>query len=89
MILFYYCRGIGAYGFFDADVLLAVSHDAPRRYRTMMSGWNWDCSGPRINYFSNPEVTVRGNPTGISDTYDNARTIRDNMVRCLNKSTTF
>ena len=45
-----------------------------------------DNNGSRINYFSNPDITVNKLPTGQVDTHNNAQTIRDNMVRFL-KST--
>lgn len=35
---------------------------------------------PRVNYFSNPDISVLGRVTG-TPTEDNARVIRDNMVR--------
>ena len=47
------------------------------RYRTIMS---YSCGTPSANYFSNPDVTYLDKPTGTA-TEDNARAIRDNMVR--------
>lgn len=54
-----------------------------RLFRTIMSYWT-SCFVPRINYFSNPDVSYppdddNGKPTGTA-TEDNARTIEDNMV---------
>lgn len=48
------------------------------RFRTLLT---FQCpnSAPTINYFSNPDVTYLGTPTG-TPTNDNARAIRDNMV---------
>ena len=37
---------------------------------------------PFINYFSNPDVTYNGVPTG-DDENNNAQAIRDNMVNLL------
>ena len=37
---------------------------------------------PTVNYFSNPEVTYNGIPTGDDDN-NNAQTIRDNMVNMI------
>ena len=39
-----------------------------------------DPSPPRVNYFSNPDISYLGRPTGTA-TDDNARCIEDNMVR--------
>ena len=41
---------------------------------------SYGCGSPYGNYFSNPDVTYLGRPTG-TPTEDNARTIEDNMVR--------
>lgn len=38
-----------------------------------------DDSVPRVNYFSNPDVTYRDKPTGTA-TEDNAREFRENMA---------
>lgn len=35
---------------------------------------------PRVNYFSNPDVSLGDKPTGTAEN-DNARTIEENMVR--------
>lgn len=49
------------------------------RFRSVMS---YDCGGvPVIDYFSNPDVLYDGQPTGTA-TENNARTIKENMVRC-------
>lgn len=49
----------------------------PPRYRTVMS---YSCGSPFANYFSNPDVSYNGRPTG-TDTEDNVRALEDNMVR--------
>lgn len=58
------------------------------RFRTIMAypcyynppdGWSWESASP-VNYFSNPEVSYLGLPTGTT-TENNAETIRGNMVR--------
>ena len=44
----------------------------------------YTCPGevtPRVNLFSNPDISYLGRVTG-TETEDNARTIADNMVRC-------
>ena len=46
-----------------------------------MSYPSWNCYfAERVNYFSNPDVMVKGKWTGTNTT-DNARTIKENMVR--------
>ncbi|CAM9269926.1 unnamed protein product [Ectocarpus sp. 8 AP-2014] len=48
-------------------------------YRTIMSYSSNGCSGvSRVNYFSNPDVSLGGEPTGTA-TNDNARCIEDSM----------
>lgn len=47
---------------------------------TIMSTTGGGCNVPRINRFSNPHVNYALRPTG-SAAEDNARTIRDNVVR--------
>lgn len=44
----------------------------------------------RVPYFSNPDVTYKGSPTGIAGKNDNARRIKENMVRLatIRRSTT-
>ena len=41
---------------------------------------SYSCGGPRVNYFSNPDVEYLNKPTGTADE-DNARAIEENMVR--------
>lgn len=48
------------------------------RYRTLM-GYSCGSYTPRVNYFSNPDVSTLGRVTGTA-TEDNARVVRDNMV---------
>ena len=52
-------------------------------YGTVMS-----YGGERIAYFSNPNVDFQGQPTGIADARDNARTIRDRRYTVENFRTT-
>lgn len=40
------------------------------------------CSVPRVNYFSNPDVTYLNKPTGDAQN-NNAQCIRDRMVRLI------
>lgn len=47
-------------------------------YRTILS-YPTGCAVPKINFFSNPDVFFEGQPTG-TDTENNARMIRENMV---------
>ena len=50
-----------------------------RRFLTVMS-YDDNCPrAPEINYFSNPDVSYRGLPTGTA-TENNARKIRETMV---------
>lgn len=56
---------------------LANSRFLSTRYRTIMS---YSCGTPYIFYFSNPDVSYLGKPTGTA-TENNARSIRNNMVR--------
>eukprot|EP00903_Cladosiphon_okamuranus_P019467 g17901.t1 len=54
------------------------------QYRTIMSYTNGcNPAPPKVNHFSNPDISVLGLPTGTS-TDDNARTIEDNMVDVSN-----
>ncbi len=55
-----------AYGYGDPD---------GEFYTIMCSSAVDACSGPRINYFSNPNVTYKGKPTGEADLSDCARTL--------------
>lgn len=43
-------------------------------------GFDTTVNVPNINYFSNPDVNYEGTPTG-TDSEDNARAIRERMVR--------
>lgn len=43
-------------------------------------GTDESCDVSRVNYFSNPDVSFEDKATGTSEE-DNARAIRDNMVR--------
>ena len=45
--------------------------------RTVMAYDNDAGAYMRINWFSNPDVTVQGRPTGVVDEADNARSIRE------------
>jgi hypothetical protein len=53
------------------------------QFRTMMA-YATDCPGPgdcpRIEYFSNPNITYEGQATGVTDTIDNARTIQQTRI---------
>lgn len=49
------------------------------RYRTVMTNGP-GCPAPIANLFSNPDIYYLGLPTGTTES-NNARTIRDNMVR--------
>lgn len=53
----------------------------PDNWRTVMA-WNWDnrCPVP-IPYFSNPEVSYAGTPTGDTELHDNARVINETARR--------
>ncbi|CAM9444977.1 unnamed protein product, partial [Ectocarpus sp. 13 AM-2016] len=68
----------------NSDVDTAYSHGwryctGTVTYRTVMSYSSNGCSGvPRVNYFSNPDVSLGGVPTGTA-TNDNARCIEDSM----------
>lgn len=58
-------------------------HSMSSRYRTIMS---YDCDDvdvPEVPYFSNPDIEYLDLPTGTEEA-DNARCIRDNMVRFAN-----
>lgn len=43
-------------------------------------GYNTNDEVPFVNHFSNPDVSYLGVPTGTA-TANNARTVRENMVR--------
>jgi len=53
------------------------------QFRTMMA-YQTGCpepgTCPRIEYFSNPNITYNGQPTGVADTIDNARTIQQTRI---------
>jgi hypothetical protein len=53
------------------------------QFRTMMA-YQSGCRGPgtcpSIEYFSNPNITYNGQPTGVTDTIDNARTIQQTRI---------
>jgi hypothetical protein len=53
------------------------------QFRTMMA-YQTGCPDPgtcpRIEYFSNPNITYNGQPTGVADTIDNARTIQQTRI---------
>lgn len=48
-------------------------------YYTPPDDYTWQSVAP-INYFSNPDVSYMGLPTGTA-TANNAKVVRDNMVR--------
>ena len=50
------------------------------RIHTIMA---YRCGGVDIQYFSNPDVSYSGLPTGIANDADCARRIRETMVRSL------
>jgi hypothetical protein len=53
------------------------------QFRTMMA-YQTECpvpgTCPRIDYFSNPNITYDGEPTGVAYTIDNARTIQQTRI---------
>lgn len=53
------------------------------QFRTMMA-YQTGCPGPgtcpSIEYFSNPNITYNGQPTGVAETIDNARTIQQTRI---------
>jgi hypothetical protein len=52
-------------------------------FRTIMS---YSCGTPRINYFSSPLVMVNGRPTGVADSADNARRLRETAQPIANRN---
>jgi hypothetical protein len=55
----------------------AYGYQAPdRSFRTVMS---YNCSSycPRVNYWSNPDVTYGGQPTGVAEEADNHRALNN------------
>ena len=60
----------------DASYLWSFAHFIDGSYRTVMSYSNQctDYNCPRAGYFSNPDISFLGDPTGITDQRDNART---------------
>lgn len=59
----------------NASFPWSFGHNYPGNYRTIMSyGCSPGCG--RKQYFSNPDVIYLGEPTGIEDERDNARTMR-------------
>jgi hypothetical protein len=53
------------------------------QFRTMMA-YQTGCpkpgTCPRIEYFSNPNITYNGQPTGVAEAIDNARTIQQTRI---------
>ena len=68
-----------AFGYYTLRCPLPKTRTSSR-YETIMS---YSCGffDESINYFSNPDVSVMGLPTGVADEADCARRIRDTMVR--------
>ena len=60
----------------NASYSWSFGHFQSNSFRTVMSYANQCSSCPRRMYFSNPDVSYQGNPTGIADQRDNARTVR-------------
>ena len=54
-----------------------------KNWRTIMS-YATDCSCPRIDNFSNPDISYNGDPTGIADAADNARMMRSRSLTTSN-----
>ena len=57
--------------------------DPTGQFRTIMA-YPAGCPGPgacpQIEYFSNPNITYNGQPTGVTETIDNARTIQQTRI---------
>jgi hypothetical protein len=54
----------------------AFAHYEPGVFRTIMDSSTGTCDDcPKIPYFSNPEVSYEGRPTGVRDRRDNARVV--------------
>ena len=60
----------------NASYPWAFGHFQSNSFRTVMSYANQCTNCPRRMYFSNPNVSFQGNPTGIANERDNARTAR-------------
>lgn len=67
----------------------AFGHFVPGAFRTVMSYPN-ECLGdcPRVQHFSNPNVSFAGQPTGISGQRDNAQVLEATRVRYASGVTT-
>ena len=62
----------------------AYGYQAPdRAFRTIMS-YNCTSYCPRVNYWSNPDVTYEGQPTGVADEADNRRTLNNSANTVAN-----
>lgn len=73
------CNHEPAYGPPRAEAVYpdAFAHVVPGLFRTIMEASENSCPGcPKIPYFSNPEVSYLGRPTGVAGQRDNARTVR-------------